>query len=453
MFTNILLASSFGDVLNNAFYEFDMAIFSFFGSMQNGFLTAIAKIFTAMGSTKYVALLAVMGLVLCFFKRTRKVGFALVFAVIIGTLITNIIVKPAVLRIRPYNTLQGEARYWAWYLGAGRLCESDYSFPSGHTTGAFEVATALFLCHFTEKKKGVAWIFPVVAFLTAMSRVYLMVHYATDVIAAIFVGIIAGILGYLLSSVVTKAIRRRKIDDIVDLTRLFKNGISMRAGAIAIGVAWALIFGFSYLTSLDDGGENTIRCAYDREYDCQNEAQVDSKKYPAINGQYYCKIHWKQLNEQFAETGTIEEPAEKQEPFSSSSEPVVNTDFFSFFNDPVILSFRDNFAAAPPVKLICTKGGNDVVVTDQALIQQVFDGLSGVQVGAEAATIKETEVDESVYYTFVMEDESTITLGIEYPYTVFYNGKYYDITNDNGAFSIIPDDYWEGIEPTTADAA
>ncbi|MDO4529773.1 MAG: phosphatase PAP2 family protein, partial [Lachnospiraceae bacterium] len=177
MFTNLLLAGSIGDQLNAAFYNLDMAVFHFFGGLQGGFLTTLAKIFTAMGSTKYVALFALMGLVMCFFKRTRKVGFAIVFAVIIGTLITNIIVKPAVLRIRPYNTLQGDAQYWAWYIGAGQLCESDYSFPSGHTTGAFELATVLFLCHFTEKKKGVAWIFPVVAILTGASRIYLMVHY------------------------------------------------------------------------------------------------------------------------------------------------------------------------------------------------------------------------------------------------------------------------------------
>lgn len=314
MFANYLLAGSIGDQLNSAFYGLDMAIFHFFGSIQSDFLTAIAKIFTAMGSTKYVVLFAVMGLIMCFFKRTRKVGFALVFAVIIGTLLTNVIIKPAVLRIRPYNTLQGDAQYWAWYLGAGMLCESDYSFPSGHTTGAFEIATALFLCHFTEKKKKVAWIFPVVALLTAMSRIYLMVHYPTDVIAGILVGIIAGILGFLLSTAVTNAIRKRKIDDIVDLARLFKNGISRKAAAIAIAAAWVIIFAFSYLTSLNDGGEDTVRCAYDREYKCQNEAQIDSKKYPPINGEYYCKIHWKQLNEQFAETGSLESPSEAAAP-------------------------------------------------------------------------------------------------------------------------------------------
>lgn len=311
MFANFLLAGSVGDQLNNVFYGIDMAIFHFFGSIQSEFLTTLAKIFTAMGSVKYVVLFAVMGLVLCLFKRTRKVGFALIFAIIIGTVITNIIVKPAVLRIRPYNTLQGDAQYWAWYLGAGSLCESDYSFPSGHTTGAFEIATVLFLCHFIEKKRGVAWIFPVVAVLTGASRIYLMVHYPTDVFAGVIVGILAGVLGYLIADALTKAIRKRKIDDIVDLSRLFKKKITKTAAGIAIAAGWVIIFAFSFLTSLDEGGPDTVRCAYDREYDCQNEAQVGKKKYPAINGEYYCKIHWKQLNEQFAETGSVDVPEEK----------------------------------------------------------------------------------------------------------------------------------------------
>lgn len=453
MFTNLLLAGSIGDQLNAAFYGLDMAVFHFFGSMQNGFFTALAKIFTALGSTKYIALIAVMGLVMCFFKRTRKVGFALVFAVIIGTLITNIIVKPAVLRIRPYNTLQGNAQYWAWYLGAGQLCESDYSFPSGHTTGAFEIATVLFLCHFTEKKKGVAWIFPVVALLTAASRVYLMVHYVTDVMAGMIVGIIAGILGYLISRALTKFVQKRRIDDIVNLERLFKNGISRGLATVIIAVAWLLIFAFSYLTSINDGGPETLRCAYNREYDCQNEAQENSKKYPAINGEYYCKIHWKQLNEQFEETGSVDAPESQVAPFSSASEPIENTDFFSFFNDPSISAFCDNFAANAPVKLKYTKNGTEVIVTDEAMIQKVYEALKGVQVGGEIDEMPASDQDGSIYYTFYMNDESAYTLGCEYPGVILYNGKYYQITNENGAFSIIPDDYWEGIEQTTESAA
>ena len=175
MFSPILL--TIGDNIDKAFYAFDLWVFRFFGSMQCGFLTGVAKFFTAFGDENFTIPIVVLSVVLCFFKRTRKYGFSILFAVIIGTLITNVIAKPMVLRIRPYNTLQQNADYWSWYIGAGALSESDYSFPSGHTTSAVEVATALFLCFKSDKKK-IAWLFPCVALCTMGSRVYLMVHYA-----------------------------------------------------------------------------------------------------------------------------------------------------------------------------------------------------------------------------------------------------------------------------------
>ena len=103
--TSILLAGTIGSQLDAIFADFDYAVFSFMGSIQDHFLTIFAKCLTALGSTIFVSLIAVLGLVFLLFKRTRKVGLALVIAIVIGTLITNIVVKPMFLRIRPYNTL------------------------------------------------------------------------------------------------------------------------------------------------------------------------------------------------------------------------------------------------------------------------------------------------------------------------------------------------------------
>ena len=124
-----------GENIDKVFSSFDLWVFHFFGSMQCTFLTYVAKFFTTFGDEGFIIPLVVVGAVLCLFKRTRKFGLSLIFAVVIGTLVTNIVVKPMALRVRPYNTLQGNADYWKWYIGAGALSESDYSFPSGHTTG------------------------------------------------------------------------------------------------------------------------------------------------------------------------------------------------------------------------------------------------------------------------------------------------------------------------------
>lgn len=288
-----------GENIDKVFSSFDLWVFHFFGSMQCTFLTYVAKFFTTFGDEGFIISLVVLGIVLCFFKKTRKFGFSLIIAVVIGTLVTNIVVKPMALRIRPYNTLQGNSDYWNWYIGAGALSESDYSFPSGHTTGAFEVATALFLCFKSEKKK-IAYIFPAIAICTMGSRVYLMVHYASDVLAGLVVGIVAGILGYLIAKFIVKFIFEKTKLDNIDAAKLFKKLTEKTNGKlapVAIILAVVCIFLYAFIPSLTEGGDKAVRCAYNEEYDCYNEARVDDKDYPAIDGKNYCKIHWKQLND------------------------------------------------------------------------------------------------------------------------------------------------------------
>ncbi len=293
-----IVLMTLGNTIDKTFYGFDTAVFEFFGSMQNTFLTFVAKIFTSFGDEAFVIPMIILGAVLTLFKKTRKYGITLFFAIIIGTLITNVIVKPMALRIRPYNTLQGNADYWQWYIGAGALSESDYSFPSGHTTAAFEIATAMFLVFRSDGKKKLCWLFPVLALCTMGSRVYLMVHYATDVLCGMIVGTFAGIIAYFLMKLCIKLIENVKIFKWIDNIDLGKAGFlkwtSGKAGAAVVFVAVIGIFLLSFIPSFFEGGD-AQRCAYIDEYDCYNEAKVDDEKYPAIDGKEYCKIHWKQL--------------------------------------------------------------------------------------------------------------------------------------------------------------
>ncbi len=297
----VFAAASLGDKLDATFYGFDMAVFEFFGSIQSGFMTQLAKLITSLGDSVFVVALAVLAIALSLFKRTRKYGFSILLAIAIGTFITNIVLKPAVLRIRPYNTLQGNADYWSWYVGAGMLSESDYSFPSGHVTAAFEIAVALFLCFWTDGKKKLAWVFPAVAFLVLCTRLYLMVHYASDVMFGILAGTVGGALGFGLGYVCRQIALKVKFLDAIDLEtvykKLFKKEINTKIAKVAIWCCAAGIFIGSYAVLTTEGGEHAIRCAYDAEYDCQNEARVDDDDYPPIDGRNYCKIHWNQLTE------------------------------------------------------------------------------------------------------------------------------------------------------------
>jgi len=296
MLNAIPLAASLGDKIDSSFFSFDSSIFTFFGNMQNGFLTVIAKFFTAIGDEKFMIPFVLLAAVLCLFKRTRKYGFAVIFAMMVGTLLTNLWLKPMVLRIRPYNTMQTSAlkdQFMKWYAAAGSLSESDYSFPSGHTTSAFEVATALVICLVKGKKGKFAWILPLVAIGTMCSRVYLMVHYPTDVIAGALVGTLAGVIGYLLAVFACYVAGKVKFLDAIDLEKLFKKGINLKACGALFAVATLVLLGIAFGRILVEKDE--VKCAYSREYDCQNKARVGEDKYPAIDGENYCKIHWKQI--------------------------------------------------------------------------------------------------------------------------------------------------------------
>lgn len=201
---------SVGNRMDTLFYAFDMKVFELFGHIQSPLMTVIANFFTFFGSEKFVILLIAAGVMLCLFKKTRQYGLALLIAILLGTLVTNVLLKPLIMRDRPYITLSELPSFKSRWIEVGAPTVSDYSFPSGHTTVAFEAATAA--CLSLRKKSKTAYLFLVIAVGTMLSRVYLMVHYATDVIGGFAVGLLAGTAGYCLAKLLTKTIRNTKAD-------------------------------------------------------------------------------------------------------------------------------------------------------------------------------------------------------------------------------------------------
>jgi undecaprenyl-diphosphatase len=129
------------------------------------------------GGILWIALAVIL---LCI-PKYRRTGFAMGIALLMGLLICNLWLKPMVGRLRPFDyQLQCYGRSIPLLIEAPK----DFSFPSGHTIASFEAATVLLIHH---RKWGI--LAAILAGLIAFSRLYLYVHYPTDVLFSLALGI------------------------------------------------------------------------------------------------------------------------------------------------------------------------------------------------------------------------------------------------------------------------
>ena len=152
------------------------------------FATPVLKCFSVLGNGG--AVFIVISAVLLLFRRTRRTGVTALLALLIGTLLTDLLLKHIVARPRPFEDAASVFhRYWT---AAGGMPASGYSFPSGHTTAAMAFAMAIFLCG----RKRFAWLSFFIPVLMGFSRIYFGVHYASDVAAGLAVGLHAGLAAW-----------------------------------------------------------------------------------------------------------------------------------------------------------------------------------------------------------------------------------------------------------------
>lgn len=160
-------------------------------------LTPVMKLLSLLGD-KGIFWIA-LTVVLLIFRRTRRVGIYCAASMVLTFLVVNCAIKPLVARIRPYD-LFTEIQILVH-------AEHDFSFPSGHSANSFAVAWVLF--RMTPKKYGVPAV--VLAALIAFSRLYVGVHYPTDVLAGTAIAILLAELSlYALRRLERRAVQKNR---------------------------------------------------------------------------------------------------------------------------------------------------------------------------------------------------------------------------------------------------
>lgn len=148
--------------------------------IRHPWLDAFFTFITKLGNAGLIWILE--GIILLICKKHRREGIAVLLALLIGFIITNLLLKNIVARPRPYTLLNE--------LEILIKAPSDYSFPSGHTCSS--VAAALTMLKLSDKRIGIAAC--ILAVLIAFSRMYIGVHYPSDVLAGAVIGAFAAFL-------------------------------------------------------------------------------------------------------------------------------------------------------------------------------------------------------------------------------------------------------------------
>ena len=171
--------------------------------VRNDILTPIMKFVTMLGDGGVFWI--ILTVVLLCIPKTRKMGLCSAISLLLSVIVCNLILKNAFARIRPYEVIDG--------LELIVKRANDFSFPSGHTSASVASAVALFLASTKKQKPITVWAIPLAA-LIGFSRIYVGIHYPTDVfvsaVLALIFAAVATVIGTKLYDVLAEKFAGKK---------------------------------------------------------------------------------------------------------------------------------------------------------------------------------------------------------------------------------------------------
>jgi len=154
--------------------NFDFLILDFIQEyIKNPVFDFIMPKVTVLGNAGIIWIIT--AIVLLLIPKYRKSGAALATGLVACLLLGNIVLKPLVARVRPFDVIEGVKLLIA--------APTDFSFPSGHTYSSVVGASVL-----TMADKRFGYVAIPLAVIIAFSRLYLYVHYPTDILGGIILG-------------------------------------------------------------------------------------------------------------------------------------------------------------------------------------------------------------------------------------------------------------------------
>lgn len=160
-------------------------------------LDKLFPIITAFGNKGWFFI--VIAIILVCIPKYRKWGAYIGTSLGVGFLFGNILIKNIIARTRPYELVDNIT------LLVDEL--SDYSFPSGHTLASFEFFAAVCMLPVKKIYKVLAGI---LAFAIAFSRLYLYMHFPSDVLAGMLLGTLFGVMGVRIVDMIVEERKNRE---------------------------------------------------------------------------------------------------------------------------------------------------------------------------------------------------------------------------------------------------